>query len=467
MTTAKSIPSHRHRTGLLRREVLQIGFLGALGLPAAAAFAEPSPGKPRAARIPARAKGVILVWMPGGPPHMQLWDLKPESPAECRGSARAIRTSAPGIEFGHWLPQLAKQAHHLALLRTLTLGAEDDNHNLGHHKVLSAVDRKPPGSGDFASRNDWPGMGAVVAAFRPTESGLPPSFILPYQVIERAQPLPGQLAGWMGGRFDPWAIEQDPNAPGFRVPDLMPLPGFGVERLGNRRRLLEAVDRYRSDLDRELSVRQLGASLERAFTVATSAATRDAFDVGQESTALRDRYGRHTFGQSMLLARRLVERGVRFVQVNLGGENYWDFHAGEDTALREKIPPFDQGFSALLEDLHARGLLSETLVLCTGEMGRNPRLGAPTAGGTPGIPDGRNHWQWCWTALFAGAGVRGGTAVGESDAWAGYPNGDAYTPSAVGATVYSALGIDPRAEARDLLDRPMAINEGEAIAGLF
>jgi hypothetical protein len=470
MALTDPVPAHFHRAGLFRREVLQVGFLGAFGIsmldaftPARAQAAPELPQKPRGAR----AKSVILVWMPGGPPQMHLWDLKPDSPAECRGTARPIRTTAPGIPFGHWLPLLAGQAHHLALLRTVTLNAEDDNHNLGHHKLLSAVNFKPAGSGDYASRFDWPGMGAVVSAFKQNETGLPASILLPFQVIERAQPLPGQLAGWMGGRFDPWAIEQDPNAPDFHVPDLMPLPGFSVERLEGRKRLLREVDRYRKDLDRELSVRQLNATQERAFTVATSAATREAFDLGKEPERLRERYGRHLFGQSLLLARRLAGCGVRFVQVNLGGENHWDFHQREDAMLQERVPPFDQGFSALLEDLHARGMLEETLVICMGEMGRNPRLGAPTAGGTPGVPDGRNHWQWCWTALFAGGGVRGGAAVGESDEWAAHPNGEAYFPADIGATVYQALGIDPRSEVRDLQDRPVVVNDGESIEKLF
>ncbi len=453
-----------------RREALQVGFLGALGLSAA------HPALSAIQAKAAKAKSVILVWLPGGPPQMQLWDLKPNSPSECRGSMTPIKTSAPGIDFGHWIPNLARQAHHLSLLRSFTLNAEDDNHNLGHHKVLSAIDFKPTGSGDFATRKDWPGMGAVAAAFTKSATGLPAGVILPFNVIERGTSLPGQLAGFMGGRYDPFCLEQDPSKPDFRVPDLQPLPGFTLERLESRKRLLENVDTYRRDLDRELNIRQLGASRERAFTVATSAATRDAFDLAKEPAKLRERYslpdtakdlpGQH-FGPSMLLARRLVEAGVRFVQVNLGYENYWDFHQAEDKLMKERMPAFDLGFSAMLEDLHQRGLLDETLVICTGEMGRNPRLGAPTAGGTPGVPDGRNHWQWCWTVLFAGAGVRGGTAVGASDEIGGHPDGRAYYPSDLGATVYHTLGIPPRAEVRDLEDRPIVVNEGEVISDLF
>jgi hypothetical protein len=271
-------------------------------------------------------------------------------------------------------------------------------------------------------------------------------------------------------------LNKDPSREDFRVPDLQPLPGFTVERLENRKRLLADVDMYRRDLDRELNIRQLYASREQAFTVVTSAATREAFDLSKEPAKLRERYslpqssrslpGQH-FGVSMLLARRLVETGVRFVQVNLGGLNHWDFHDAEDRYLKERIPSFDIGFSALLNDLHQRGLLDDTLVVCTGEMGRNPRLGAPTAGGTPGVPDGRNHWQWCWTVLFAGAGVRGGTAVGASDEVGGYPDGRAYYPSDLGATVYHTLGIPPEAEVKDLEDRPIVVNEGEVISDLF
>src|SRR5687767_686573 len=244
-----------------RREALQVGFLGALGLSAAHPALSAINGKAK------RAKSVILVWMPGGPPQMQLWDLKPNSPSECRGSMTPIKTSAPGIEFGHWVPNLAKQAHHLALLRSFTLNAEDDNHNLGHHKVLSAINHKPAGTGDFATRKDWPGMGAVAAAFTRSSTGLPAGVILPFNVIERATSLPGQLAGWMGGRYDPFCLEQDPSREDFRVPDLQPLPGFTVERLENRKRLLADVDAYRRDLDRELNIRQLDASREQAFTV--------------------------------------------------------------------------------------------------------------------------------------------------------------------------------------------------------
>lgn len=457
---------HQHRIGICRREVLQVGFLGAFGASMGDAFAARNAA---AAGRPARVKSVILVWMPGGPPQMLLWDLKPDSPTQCRGSAQPIRTSAPDLQFGHYLPKTAWQANHLALLRSLTLHAEDDNHNLGHHKLLSAVNFKPTGSGDYASRSDWPSMGSVVGYHRGSVNGLPPAIHLPLTMLDGGKPDPGQTAGWLGSRHDPWWIDQDPNSPNFRVPDLAPLPGFTVERLGSRRKLLNAVDGMRRDLDDHLSVRQLHDTQTNAFRAAVSPATRQAFDLAQEPETLRDRYGRHSFGQSLLLARRLVEAGVPFVQANMGPMNGWDAHRDEEGYMKRLMPPFDQGFSTLILDLEERGLLDETLVICMGEMGRNPVLGKPVTGAAANAAeaDGRNHWQWCWTAVFAGGGVRGGSAVGESDEWAGYPDGDAYTPADIGATLYDRMGINPRGELHDIQGRPFILNEGQPIRKLF
>jgi hypothetical protein len=461
--------THVHRTGILRREVLQVGFLGALGLGFTDGFG--SPARADGGAIPARAKRVILVWLPGGPPQMQLWDVKPDSPAECRGTAKAISTSAPGVQIGRWLPQIAKQAHHLAILRSMTLGAEDDNHELGHAKCLTGIDKKPPEAGFYATRKDWPSYGSVIGALRPSQTGLPSAVHLPIRMTlgPGGQPFCGETAGWMGSRTDPWIVTEDPASPNYRVPDLMPLPGMTIDRVGSRRRLLEQIDQCRRDLDRDLSVRQLSDVQSRAFTVTTSRLTRDAFDISQEPAALRDRYGRHTFGQSLLLGRRLVEAGVRFVQVNLGAMNSWDSHNQEEKYLERLTPPYDQGFSALISDLHDRGLLEETLVISMSEMGRNPILGkaVTNAAMNAATPDGRNHWQYVWSVVFAGAGIRGGTVVGKSDDFAGHPDGEGFYPSQVGATIYSALGIDLHTQVYDYEGRPMPINEGEPIAALF
>jgi len=416
-----------------------------------------------------RAKSVILVWMPGGPPQMQLWDPKPDSPSQCRGTAVPIKTSAPGVEIGSRLPLTAKVMDRCSIVRTLTLNAEDENHIPGHQEVLAGVNRRPSTFKSFATRNDWPSMGSVITAVKPNPSGMPTAVHLPYRIKFTGAPVPGEDAGWMGSKYDPWIIEGDPALPSFRVPDLVPLPGMTVDRLGSRQRLLEQVDGYRRDLDGDLGIRQLSDNLQRAFTVTASAETRRAFDLKQEPEKLRDQYGRHTWGQSLLLARRLAQSGVKYVQVNVGNLNAWDYHRTEDKLMDRMMPQFDQCFSAFIEDMHQQGMLEETLVLCTSEMGRNPVLGKTVTGAAvnASTPDGRNHWQWVWSGVFAGAGVRGGTVVGESDDWAGYPASEAYMPADVTATIYDSLGIDPRTEVIDLQDRPMVVNQGEVMRKLF
>jgi hypothetical protein len=465
MSRQSSIPYHVHRTGICRREILQVGFLGAFGMSMSAALAPAA----KAATRKARAKNVVVVWMPGGPPQMQLWDLKPDSPSQCRGTAVPIKTSAPGVEIGSRLPLTAKQMHRCCIVRTLTLNAEDENHIPGHQEVLAGINRRPSTFKSFATRNDWPSMGSVVTAVSPNTNGLPTAVHLPYRIKFQGAPVPGEDAGWLGSKYDPWIIEQDPNSPKFRVPDLLPLPGFTVDRIGNRQRLLEQVDQLRRDLDGDLGIRQLSDVTQKAFSITNSAETRRAFDISREPAKLRDQYGRHTYGQSLLLGRRLVEAGVKYVQVNIGNLNAWDYHRREDKSMDVMMPPFDQAFSTFIEDMHQHGLLEETLVICTSEMGRNPVLGKAVTGAAMNAadPDGRNHWQWVWSGVFAGAGVRGGTVVGETDEWAGYPVSEAYMPADLTATVYEALGIDPRTEVIDIQNRPIVVNDGHPIEKLF
>ena len=459
---------HRHRIGFCRREVLQAGFSAAMGL----TLQDLAQSRPAAAADGAgfgSAKHVIVVWIPGGPSQMQLWDLKPDSPTQARGTAKPISTSAPGVEIGHVLPKVARRMHHIALVRSLTLGAEDDNHEIGHQKMLAGLRTRVPGATIHDSRKDWPSLGSVIGALRPVESGLPSSIHMPIRMTHRGVPFSGETAGMLGGRFDPWLISGDPNEASFRVPDLMPLAGFTLDRLSGRRKLLSEIDAHRRDLDRDDQISKLDSVHQRAFEISTSSRTRDAFDLSKEPAALRDRYGRHLYGQSLILARRLVESGVRFVQANMGPMNSWDWHNDEDEYIGRQLPPWDQAFSSLLDDLEARGLLKETLVLAMSEMGRNPILGRSVTGAAANAanPGGRNHWQNCWSMAFAGAGIRGGTVVGKSDELAGFPDGDGYYPNDVAATVYHAMGIDPRTEVRDYESRPIVINDGTPIRGLF
>lgn len=466
MSAKNVIQPHTHETGICRRELLQVGFLGAFGMVTPHALALPKLGQNR---HKGKAKSVILVWMPGGPPQMHLWDIKPNSPAQCRGTAKSIATSVPGMQFGYQMPRIAKIAHHLSLVRTMTLNKEDENHIPGHQLLLSGIDERPSTFKSFATRNDWPSIGSFISALRPAQSGLPSAVHLPVRIKFEGTPCPGETAGWLGSKFDPWLIERDPNDPKFAVPDLSPVAGMTVDRLNDRRRLLADVDSYRKDLDKDLQAHQLTEAQQRAFNLATSSAVRDAFDLSKETPVMRDRYGRHTWGQSFILSRRLVSAGVKFVQVNLGGLNHWDYHDKENDCLKRDMPPFDQGFSALIEDLQQRGMLDETLVICMSEMGRNPVMGKPVTGSVDNgaRADGRNHWQWCWTGVFAGAGVQGGAIHGESDEWAGYANSKAYYPSDMGATIFHALGIDPHTEVHDMQNRPVPISRGTIMTELF
>ena len=459
---------HQHRTGICRREVLQVGFIASLGLTLPDLY---RPRVTEAAGVAGfgKAKHVLVVWLPGGPSQMQLWDVKPESPSQAKGTAVPIKTSASGIEIGHVLPKIARKMHHVALIRSLTLGAEDDNHEIGHQKMLAGLKKRVAGAGIHDSRKDWPSLGSVVSALKPVATGLPCSIHLPIRMHNQGMPFSGETAGMLGGKFDPWLVQGDPNQPSFRVPDLMPLAGMTLDRISQRRQLLAEVDQHRRDLERDPVIGKLDAVNQRAFEVTTSSKTRQAFDLAQEPGALRDRYGRHLYGQTLLLSRRLIESGVRFVQANMGPMNSWDWHNDEDNYLKSQVPPWDQAFSMLLEDLETRGLLQETLVLAMSEMGRNPILGRSVTGAAMNAanPGGRNHWQNCWSMALAGGGVRGGTVVGQSDEVAGFPDGEAFYPNDIAATVYHALGIDPRAEIYDMEGRPLIINDGSPVVRLF
>jgi hypothetical protein len=279
---------------------------------------------------------------------------------------------------------------------------------------------------------------------------------------------PGQHAGFLGPRHDPWQVRQDPNRTGFGFEGLTLPAGLTVERLDRRKSLLGRLNTHRD---------QLGAlaaetkdpfvdQVERAYSLLLSGKVARAFDLTREEPRLRDRYGRHMFGQSLLLARRLVEVGVPIVQVNMGRVQTWDTHSANFRTLKGRLlPPTDQGVAALLDDLAARGLLDETLVVMTGEFGRTPRIGRST--GNANTRDGRDHWAAVFSAVFAGAGVQGGQTVGQSDKIGAYPASRPYTPADLAATVYRSLGIDPETQLRDRLDRPIRLCSGEEIAPLF
>jgi hypothetical protein len=453
---------HRHTLGITRRELLQVGYSGLLGLGLPGLLAARAQGNTTPA--PRRGKSVLLIFLTGAPSHVDTFDMKPEAPAEVRGSFQLIGTRAPGVRFCEHLPRLAARADRFAVLRSLTHGLPSHEH--ATHMVLTGIDKMPPGSTHMASRHDWPCFASGLDYTRPRGDGLPNGVLLP-TYLNNGYGFSGQHAGVLGAKYDPWHIKQDPNDPKFHVDNLGLPPGLTADQLGDRKALLQEIDRQRAQLSRQPELQQLTVQQQQAFTVLTSGKVAQAFALDREPDRVRDRYGRHMFGQSLLLARRLLQAGVPVVQANMGPMNNWDTHTQTCQQLKDRLlPPLDQGVAALLDDLDTEGLLEETLVVMLGEFGRTPRLGTDN-GGNITRPDGRDHWAGVFFALFAGAGVRGGQVIGKSDAIAAFPASRAYYPSDVGATIYSALGVDPSTEVRDRLGRPLRLNAGEVIQPLF
>jgi hypothetical protein len=454
---------HRHNIGITRRELLQVGYSGLLGmgLPSllagrAQGAAAPSSGRP--------AKSVILVFLTGAPSHVDTFDMKPEAPAEVRGSFRPIDTRAPGVQVCEHLPLLAARADRWAVVRSMT--HDVPTHEIGTHFLLTGIDKLPPGSTHMASRSDWPCYASGLDYLHPRDDGIPNGVMLP-TYLNAGYGFSGQHAGVLGGRYDPWQITQDPNSPRFGVESLRLPVGLTADHLGQRRALLEEIDDQHRRLDRMASYRQFDHLQEKAYTMLTAGKVKQAFAIGREDPKVRDRYGRHLFGQSLLLARRLVQAGVPIVQANMGGMNNWDTHTNNCEQLKTRLlPPLDRGVAALLDDLEALGLLDETLVVMVGEFGRTPKLGRDNGGGITSAL-GRDHWSGVFFALFAGAGVRGGQAIGKSDKIAAYPATRGFYPSDLGATVYSTLGVEPSTAVHDQLGRPLELNRGQVIRPLF
>ena len=461
--------TQRHPIGISRRELLQVGCSTLLGMGLPGLFAgrqrSVALGSPAAARP--RSKSVILVFLGGAPSHIDTFDMKPEAPAEIRGEFRPIATRVPGIEFCEHMPKLAQVADRLAIVRTMTHGSPD--HFVGTHMVLTGNNTLPPNvnpQGNL-SRLDWPCYAAGVDVARPRSDGIPNGVTLPYPLIEQHLVWPGQHAGFLGARHDPWLLHHDPQDPGFRVPELQLSQGIDNRRLEERRSLLAGINQQRVELVRLAETKGLSSQQHEAFHMLTSGQIARAFSIDQEPAAVRDRYGRHTFGQSLLLARRLIEAGVPIVQANMGVAQTWDTHRDNFLRLKNKLlPPLDAGVSALIEDLAQRGLLEETLVVVMGEFGRTPRVGAERKENNI-LLNGRDHWGGVFFAVFAGGGVRGGQAIGRSDDIGAYPVTRGYLPADLGATIYAALGVDLATEIHDPLGRPLRLNHGTIIEPLF
>ena len=459
--------NHRHGIGLIRREMLQLGFSAFLGCQwrldraQGASVAEPTP---HGAAGFGRAKSLIVVFQTGAPSHLDTFDLKPGAPDGIRSEFRPIDTDAPGLTVCEHLPQLARRMAHLAVIRSMS--HPDNNHLNATHRLLTGKPQPGAFFDKIASRDDVPHYASVLDSLRPRNDGIPSGVLLPTFLMEGPLVWPGQTAGYLGAKHDPWQIRSDPNSRLFRVEELGLPVGFTVERLEQRQELLKTlgreIDRWSSRLEHTADPfpRQRSA----AFQLLKARRLAEGFELHREPDSVRDRYGRHMFGQSLLLARRLVEAGVPIVQVNLGRVQNWDSHGDIFRRLRQDLlPPFDKGVSALLDDLSERGLLDETLVLVTGEFGRTPRIGV--SGGAK-IP-GRDHWSAVFTSVLAGAGIQGGQTIGSSDRIGAYPSTRAFSPEDLSATVYHALGIAPETEIHDRLARPFRISGGRPIEALW
>jgi hypothetical protein len=457
------------RSVIARRTFLVAGGLGfgGLHLPSLVGAEAPSEQRPRGGK----AKSTILIWLSGGASHIDTWDMKPNAPAEYRGEFKATPTSAAGVRLCEHLPCLGRVAHHLAIVNSLGhFGRGTGDHHAGYYYNLTGHEpdptfrallnnRKPVGS-------DWPFIGSVVAYKRPVHPYLPQLITLPQKPGFPEYTRPGQFAARLGMEHDAAYVLGRLDKPlEFVVPTLTLEGNVDGKRLSSRRFLLKAIDQTVKRADISAATAQYSRQQEKAFTLLSAPQTKAAFDIAKEPLAMRERYGQTVNGMSMLMARRLVEAGVPFVSVfwmedmkqnqlcKSGGG--WDTHGSNFTCLRQHLlPDFDQCFSALIEDLHQRGLLDQTLVMVNSEMGRQPKVGDPRSGGPKGA--GRDHWTHCMSVLFAGGGIRGGRTYGSSDKVAAFPADRPVAPEDIAKTVYYAMGIN-NLEATDKEGRPFQL----------
>lgn len=452
-----------HALSIRRREIIQLGCSSLLGLGWHHLLGGQSMAAPAASHISTSIRSVVLVFLPGGPSHLDTFDPKPEAPIEIRGPFGTIATSVPEIQFSEHLPLLAARMKRLAILRSMA-------HEIPHHDAVCfipcGIDALPPGFTGSASRGDWPCYAAGLNSVRPRPDGIPSGVCLPLALKNGPIPTPGMNAGFLGPKHDPLQVNHDPNAADFRVDGLSLRSDVLREQFDARRSLLKQIEAQSPRSHQAGSNDQYSQYRGQALDLLAAGKIADAFAIATENSSIRDRYGRHIYGQSLLLARRLVEAGVPMIQVNLGHPTEWDTHYDNFGPMKRKLlPRLDQGLSAFLDELHERGLLNETLVVVAGEFGRTPKIGDFQDGKF--WPDGRGHWSSCFSILVAGGGVQGGRVIGASDSTGGYPVTTAYRPSDLGATIYTSLGIDPASMTHDPTGRPFRLNEGTRIDALF
>ena len=477
-----SIPGKSGSTcdGFSRREFIRVGGAGLMGLSLGDVLRlQAGSVAPEGASKTGwgNAKSVIMLFLQGGPSHIDIWDPKPDAPSNIRGEFKPIKTNVPGIWLSETMPLLAKQMDRATLIRSLSYTpAGLFNHTAAIYQMMTGYtpDRvSPSGQLEPPSPSDFPHAGSQISRLKPPEAPMLPFVMLPRPLQESNVIGKGGTAGFLGPAFDPYYFYQDPNGT-IKLDDLTLRKDVSKDRLSRRAKLLDQVNAAMPEIEKAVENYALDRYYERAFDLILSGRARDAFDLSKEDDKMRDRYGRHTFGQGCLLARRLIEAGTRFVQMNWpSGANgdpntdAWDTHAANFGPLRNlHCPKLDSGLSALLEDLDQRGMLKETLVVVVGEFGRSPRLGVSTSG-NGNAPDGRDHWPYCYTGLVAGAGIQRGALYGKSDATASSPAENPVHPTQLLATIYHALGIDPHTIVYNHLNQPRELVQAEPIPALF
>jgi Protein of unknown function (DUF1501) len=429
---------------LTRRDFLHAGSIATLGLTL--------PGFLRAkeaAKLPDNDVNCIMLFLLGGPSHIDTWDMKPKAPAEVRGPFKPIKTSASGVEISEIFPKMAQHADKFSLVRSVYHTATAV-HDTGHQMMQTGR--------LFTGGVEHPHVGCVLGYLKGGRGELPAHALLPRPMGRTGGNLPhGQSAGYLGKQYDPFVLNADPSVPNFKVPDLLPPDYISAVRAERRQKLRDAVDGAIDAFEKNPQARQLDDNFALAYRLMSSQRAREAFAVEKEPAEMRDRYGRTRFGQCCLMARRLIEAGVRFVTVNMFetvfDEITWDIHGSKPfTDIQEMsrlvAPNFDRAYSTLLEDLKERGLLEKTMVLAMGEFGRTPKVNP--AGG-------RDHHPGVWTVIMGGGPIKGGQVVGESDELGYAPKSRPVTPAEVAATIYHGLGLDPHKELPGPQGRPLPL----------
>lgn len=441
--------------------MLRAGGLGLLGLGWNPLAALSALAPPQTRTGPGRAKSIILIFNGGAPSHLDLWDPKPEATAEVRGAFSAIPTNVPGVHISELLPRMAKRMDKLALIRSVH--HEHSSHNSGMYWATAGRPYRVDSTLINPSRTDLPGVGTLVGWLAQRDGfskGVPPYVITPFPHCDsKVYITPGQYGGCLGSRYDPFVLDADPNAKDFKVRNLSREPELTADRLTERLDLLRGLGAQAAPIVSP-QMADIDIFTQQAVSILQSGKAAEAFDLSREPDSVRERYGRHSWGQSHLLARRLVEAGTRFVTTVNGPSIRWDTHKDNFNTLRDRlVPPMEQAYAALLDDLEERGLLETTLVVWMGEFGRTPKINADA---------GRDHWPGCYSVLLAGGGVRGGQVIGASDSIGAFPKDRPTTPAEIHATMYAALGYDVRGITYQSSDgRPIALTEGLPMSELF